>query len=88
MSGPSEDVLLRVLARELRSCDGMERTPSQCRVLALRFRDAGRSKLKGLTLGAFICRMLDDTDLMQEFSRTCRLTDHDRIPSSAELGIL
>lgn len=88
MSGPPEDVLLRVLARELRSCDGMERTPSQCRVLALRFRDAGRSKLKGLTLGAFICRLLDDTDLMQEFSRTCRLTDHDRIPSSAELGIL
>ena len=88
MSGPSEDVLLRVLARELRSCDGMERTPSQCRVLALRFRDAGRSKLKGLTLGAFICRLLDDTDLMQEFSITCRLTDHDRIPSSSELGIL
>ena len=88
MSGPSEDVLLRVLARELRSCDGMERTPSQCRVLALRFRDAGRSKLKSLTLGAFICRLLDDTDLMQEFSRTCRLTDHDRIPSAAELGIL
>lgn len=85
---PSEDILLRQLARELRSCDGMERTPSQCRVLALRFRDAGRSKLKGLTLGAFICRLLDDTDLMQEFSRTCRLTDHDRIPSSAELGIL
>jgi hypothetical protein len=87
MSGPSEDVLLRVLARELRSCDGLERTPSQCRVLALRFRDNGRSKRKGLTLGAFICRLLDDTDLMQEFSRTCRLTDHDRIPSSAELGI-
>ena len=88
MPGPSEDVLLRVLARELRSCDGMERTPAQCRVLALRFRDAGRSKLKGLTLSAFICRLLDDADLMQEYSRTCRLTDHDKIPSSAELGIV
>jgi len=88
MSGPSEDILLRHLARELRSCDGMERTPAQCMVLTLRFRDAGRSKLKGLTLGAFICRLLDDTDLMQEYSRACRLTDHDRIPSSAELGIV
>lgn len=84
---PSEDVLLRVLARELRSCDGMERTPAQCRVLSLRFRDSRKSPLKGLTLSAFICRLLDDMDLMQIFAKTCRLVDHESIPSSAELGI-
>jgi hypothetical protein len=88
MMGPSEDVLLRVLARELRSCDGMERTPSQCRVHAMRFRDAGNSKVKGLTLITFICRLLDDPDLMQLFSVRLRLPDHDKIPSSAELGIV
>ena len=84
---PSEDLLLRQLARELRSCDGMERTPSQCRVHALRFRDNGKGKLKGLTLCAFICRLLDDQDLMQEFALRFKLPDHDKIPSSAELGI-
>ena len=88
MSGPSEEFLLKALARELRSCDGMERTPSQCRVHALRLRDNGKSKMKGLTLGAFICRLLDDPDLMQEFALKFRLTDHDKIPSSAELGIV
>ena len=85
---PSEDALLRALARELRSCDGMERTPSQCRMKALHFRDNGKSKLKGLTLSTFICRLLDDPDLMQEFALRFRLTDHDKIPSSAELGIV
>ena len=86
--GPSEDVLLRVLARELRSCDGMARTPSQCRVHAMRFRDAGNTKVKGLTLGSFICRLLDDPDLMQVFAQRIKLPDHDKIPSSAELGIV
>jgi len=88
MAGPSEDVLLRVLARELRSYDGLERTPAQCRVHALRFRDAGNSRVKGLTLGSFICRLLDDPDLMQVFAQRIKLPDHDKIPSSAELGII
>lgn len=84
---PSEAALLRALARELRSCDGMERTPDECRILSLRFRDSRKSPLKGLTLSAFICRVLDDPDLMQIFARTCRFKDQDKIPSSAELGI-
>jgi hypothetical protein len=40
-----------------------------------------------LTLSAFICRLLDDPDLLAKFADEMKLPDQDKIPTSAELGL-
>ena len=81
----SETKLIQALTRELRSYDGMERTPNHVRTVLLKCKTSKR--FATLTLTSFICRLLDDPDLMARFADEMRLPDQDRIPSSAELGL-
>jgi len=82
---PSETKLVQALTRELRSFDGMERTPGQVRLRLLQLKD--NSKHKSLTMSAFICRIMDDPTLMEAFAKEMRLRDQSKIPSSKELGL-
>jgi hypothetical protein len=82
---PSETRLVQVLTRELRTVDGMERTPAQVRLRLLQLKDS--SKHKTLTMSAFICRIMDDVALLELFAKEMRLRDQDKIPSSKEMGL-
>ena len=81
----SETKLIQALTRELRSYDGMERTPNHVRTVLLKCKAS--TKHVTLTVSAFICRLLDDPDLLAKFADEMRLPDQDKIPSSAELGL-
>jgi len=81
----SETKLIQALTRELRSYDGMERTPNHVRMVLTKCKTAKR--FATLTMSAFICRLLDDPDLLAKFADEMRLPDQDTIPSSAELGL-
>lgn len=82
---PSETTLVQALTRELRSFDGMERTPGQVRLRLMQLKEKAANR--SLTMSAFICRVMDDVALMEQFSKHMRLPDQDRIPSSKELGL-
>jgi hypothetical protein len=82
---PSETNLLKVITRELRSFGGLERTPGQVRLKLMQVKDCKR--YRNLTLSAFICKLLDDPDMMHSFSMECFLPDQTQIPSSADLGL-
>jgi hypothetical protein len=81
----SETKLIQALTRELRSYDGMERTPNHVRCVLLKCKT--NRKHTTLTLSAFICRLLDDPDLLAKFADEMKLPDQDKIPTSAELGL-
>ena len=83
---PSEDKMLKVITRELRSFGGLERTPAQVRQKLLKIKQARR--FQNLTLTALICKLLDDPDMMHNFSMECFLPDQTKIPSSEDLGML
>jgi hypothetical protein len=82
---PSETNLLKVVTRELRSFGGLERTLGQVRLKLMQVKDCKR--FRNLTLTAFMCRLLDDPDMMHNFSMECFLPDQAKIPSSADLGM-
>jgi hypothetical protein len=82
---PSETRLVQVLTRELRTFDGMERTPAQVRQRLLHLKAS--SKHKTLTMSAFICRIMDDVALLELFAKGMCFRDQDTIPSSKELGL-
>jgi len=71
--------LLKAFAREVRNCAGLERTPTQLRE-ALRER---RCK----SIYRTITTLMNDRDLMQSFCKDIVLKDHNKIPSSEELGL-
>jgi hypothetical protein len=81
----SETKLIQALTRELRSFDGMERTPNHVRIVLMKCKTS--KKYATLTLSSFICKLLDDPDLLAKFADEMKLPDQDRIPTSAELGL-
>ena len=81
----SETKLIQALTRELRSFDGMERTPSDVRFVLMKCKTS--KKYATLTLSSFICRLLGDPDLLAKFADEMKLPDQDKIPTSAELGL-
>ena len=81
----SETKLIQALTRELRSFDGMERTPNHIRIVLKKCKTS--KKYATLTLSSFICKLLDDPDLLAKFADEMKLPDQDRIPTSAELGL-
>lgn len=83
---PSETRLVQVLTRELRSFDGMERTPVQVRLRLQQLKDSSKQN-KTLTMWAFICRIIDDVALLELFAKEMRLPDQSTILSSKELGL-
>ncbi len=81
----SETKLIQALTRELRSFDGMERTPNHVRIVLMKCKTS--KKYATLTLSSFICKLLDDPDLLAKFADEMKLPDQDKIPTSAELGL-
>lgn len=81
----SETKLIQALTRELRSFDGMERTPNHVSIVLMKCKTS--KKYATLTLSSFICKLLDDPDLLAKFADEMKLPDQDRIPTSAELGL-